>query len=808
MATPTKWGDQFLMNSVTGADQWDPSITGLANGRFVAVWTTNAPGYGDTSGKSIRARVFDADGSGILNEFQVNTTTFLDQSEPSVAALQDGGFVVAWTCAHLNGFNNDADIYAQRFTNGGDPVGPELQVNSGSANTQRAPVVTTLTNGKFVIAWTDHAGGDDNIRFQVFKADGTPDGGVVVANYTTTGAQDFPSITPMSYGRFVVSWENLDGVVSESVTGRMFSSEGLAAGPEFQIGQGGGQSSSTIAELSDGRLVAAWTETDDTFRIHGQIFDHNGSNPGSTFTVTPSGYAYGVSIAPTADGTFLIVWHQQSPDTGSYEVWGQHYNANGTKDGAKLLVNTITAGDQGVPNTTTTTLEDGRVLVVFTDNSHANGDNSGYAIQAQIIDPRDHGIDLAGTDQNDHFFGTGFDDTMKGGGGFDRLHGEDGNDILDGGPGDDTLYGGIGFDTASYVQSNAPVTIDQVTNVNKGGDAHGDILYSIEKVIGSAYDDALSGNGVANTYEGGLGNDTIDGRGGDDTAVFSSNLGDYVVIDYGSKILVAGPDGFDTLTSIEHLQFADASLPVVNDGNPLFDSLYYLSRNPDVLQADVDPLAHFNASGWHEGRDPNPWFDTSGYLAVNKDVAASGINPLDHYHLGGWQQGRDPSAWFDTRRYLADNPDVAAAGIDPLAHFLQAGMMEGRKTHFAIGQSVNGFDAEYYLWRNPDVAAAGVDPLAHYNASGWHEGRNPNAWFDTAGYLAHNGDVAAAGINPLQHYMAAGWKEGRDPSLGFDTQKYLAANPDVAAAGINPLEHFINNGIYEGRSPMSDLVWS
>src|SRR5262249_11861561 len=147
----------------------------------------------------------------------------------------------------------------------------------------------------------------------------------------------------------------------------------------------------------------------------------------------------------------------------------------------------------------------------------------------------------------------------------------------------------------SYASSSAPVHINQVTNVNTGGDAFGDILYSIEKVIGSKFDDTFSGNGSANTYEGGLGNDTIDGPLGDDTAVFSGNLGDYVVIDYGAFILVGGPDGLDTLKSIEHLQFADANVPVINDGNPLFDSLYYLSRNPDVFHAGVNALDHFNA---------------------------------------------------------------------------------------------------------------------------------------------------------------------------------------------------------------------
>jgi hypothetical protein len=57
-----------------------------------------------------------------------------------------------------------------------------------------------------------------------------------------------------------------------------------------------------------------------------------------------------------------------------------------------------------------------------------------------------------------------------------------------------------------------------------------------------------------------------------------------------------------------------------------FDAQYYLMHNPDVAAAGVDPLAHFNANGWHEGRNPNAYFDTAGYLAHYADVAASGMN--------------------------------------------------------------------------------------------------------------------------------------------------------------------------------------
>jgi Ca2+-binding RTX toxin-like protein len=391
-------------------------------------------------------------------------------------------------------------------------------------------------------------------------------------------------------------------------------------------------------------------------------------------------------------------------------------------------------------------------------------------------------------------------DTLIGGQDNDQLQSKDGDDLIEGGQGDDIVDGDNGTDTASYAHASSGVTVDLSLGIYQtvGGGQGSDILLSIENLIGGNGNDSFTGNSA---------NNRLDGGAGDDTANFAQSFANFTLQDFGGLIVVSGPEGTDTLVGIEHLHFADITITPVDDGNPLFDALHYLSQNPDVLAAGVDPLFHFNNHGWREGRDPNAFFDVSGYLAVNKDVAKAGLNPLAHYHQSGWHEGRDPSADFDTTLYLINNPDVAAAGVDPLLHYLEAGRAEGRAAYAAVGKVVGGFDAQYYLLHNPDVAAAGVDPLAHFNTTGWHEGRNPNPWFDSTGYLSHNTDVAAAGVNPLQHYMQSGWLEGRDPSAAFDTLGYLSANPDVAAAGMNPLTHFLSFGIYEGRQPVNDGTW-
>lgn len=241
-------------------------------------------------------------------------------------------------------------------------------------------------------------------------------------------------------------------------------------------------------------------------------------------------------------------------------------------------------------------------------------------------------------------------------------------------------------------------------------------------------------------------------------------------------------------------------------GDPLFDGAYYLSRNPDVARAGVDPYQHFMTFGWKEGRNPNAWFDLSYYRAQNPDVAATGVNLLSHFEQYGWKQGRDPSLLFSVSKYLAANPDVKAAGLNPLRQYLQTGQSEGRAAPLAGNAAPADplvvpayYDKQLGASLVPAGTAGQQQAAWSYDTYGWRYGLNPDMFFDSNYYMARNPDVKAAGVNPLKHYEQFGWREGRDPSLLFSSSKYLAANRDVKAAGLNPLLHYLQYGQKESR---------
>ncbi len=254
----------------------------------------------------------------------------------------------------------------------------------------------------------------------------------------------------------------------------------------------------------------------------------------------------------------------------------------------------------------------------------------------------------------------------------------------------------------------------------------------------------------------------------------------------------------------------------------LFDAGYYLSHNPDVAAAGVDPYQHYLNHGWMEGRDPSALFDTKYYLSQNPDVAASGMDPLLHFAQYGWKEGRDPSLLFSDAKYVAAYP--SAAGADPLLEYQQGTVpIAGNSGGVLIGYAAPGpmtfltggtlpadplVDAAYYdkqlgATLIPTGTAAAQQAAWSYDATGWQKGLSPDAFFDTNYYLSHNPDVAAAHVDPLLHYETYGWHEGRDPSAAFSTNKYLAAYSDVRASGVDPLLQFIQTGQAQGRTAFS-----
>ena len=116
-----------------------------------------------------------------------------------------------------------------------------------------------------------------------------------------------------------------------------------------------------------------------------------------------------------------------------------------------------------------------------------------------------------------------------------------GDDTVVSGAGADTLHGGAGINTLSYERSQGGVTVNLGAHAASGGFAKGDVFDGFQNVIGSAFNDSISGDSGDNTLAGGAGADTLVGGGGHDTADYTaSSVG--VSVDLGSSGAQHGGD--------------------------------------------------------------------------------------------------------------------------------------------------------------------------------------------------------------------------------------------------------------------------
>ena len=151
----------------------------------------------------------------------------------------------------------------------------------------------------------------------------------------------------------------------------------------------------------------------------------------------------------------------------------------------------------------------------------------------------------------------------------DSITGNRGTNILEGGLGADTLDGGGGIDTASYsssskgVRVNLGLTGEDAQQVDFGtpnlNEAVGDIISNIENILGSGYNDSLTGDSSSNLLEGGKGDDRLAGGAGSDIYLFNAGDGTDTISDDRGKIVFLQGDAGDA--------YAGANYAFAYEGN-------------------------------------------------------------------------------------------------------------------------------------------------------------------------------------------------------------------------------------------------
>jgi hypothetical protein len=308
-------GARFLVNTgFTSGNQGAPAVARASDGRFVIAWQSNGQ---DGDGNGIYAQRYTAEGVPDGVSFRVNSTTTGDQATPAVAMGDDGRFIIVWQGddgLEDGVVDGTTDIFAQRFSPNGTPVGGEFQVNHFEGTDQIMPAVTMNQAGQFAIAWVSshpmltipESDPEKSVFVQWYNENGVSTGDEVLAHVYVKDAQESPQIGMDATGDFVVAWQsiNQDGA-TWGVYGRQFTNQKVPlSAAEFQINE----------------------ETEGLQRL--------------------------VGLGVDAEGNYVVAYESTLPGTSdgiSTDIYRREFFADGSPNGGENLVNTWTGGPQTLP---------------------------------------------------------------------------------------------------------------------------------------------------------------------------------------------------------------------------------------------------------------------------------------------------------------------------------------------------------------------------------------------------------------------------------------------------------------------------
>ncbi|MEL7166399.1 MAG: hypothetical protein AAGL96_13095, partial [Pseudomonadota bacterium] len=239
-----------------------PSVATFADGSFVIAWAS----WQGTNGYDIAFQTFDASGTPTGTEIIANSLVTNEQTLPEVVVLADGNIALTWRTFDASG-SNTQDIATRVFQPDGTPVSAEILVNSSTAGNQTNPDIAALDGGGYVVVWQDQIGLDGSsfgVFAQVLDASGSPVGGEFLVNEETSSQQGEPVVSALPGGGFAISYYTIASAFGGTyeVVVQNYDGAGNRIDSEIVVNQdtAGNQYEPAIATLASGDLVVAFRD--------------------------------------------------------------------------------------------------------------------------------------------------------------------------------------------------------------------------------------------------------------------------------------------------------------------------------------------------------------------------------------------------------------------------------------------------------------------------------------------------------------------------------------------------------------------
>lgn len=341
------WDDRLVNDDAASiAFHEGPSVAADGNGNYVVVWDDDRLGA-----NYIFLQWFSASGFALGTNSAVNS----DGGEayhymPSVAANTRGSSVVAWIDVRKG-----TNVYMQRFDASRLPAGPNMRVNDSSnvgVYSYRPVAVAMDYDGRIYVAWRDTRNGSTDIYFQRYSANGIPLGSNVKVNDDPGTASNTHHYAPViavdSIGNCVVAWHDFRNENYDIFLQR-FDASGSAQGSNVQVNDdvsNAFQRYPSVGMDRYGNSTIAWSDPrNGNFDVYLQNYDEYGSAVGGNTMVNDDGGTttqYFPTVSMNSDGFTVVAWMDDRNNNS--DLYLQQYSSAGVAWEANVKVNDNAVG--------------------------------------------------------------------------------------------------------------------------------------------------------------------------------------------------------------------------------------------------------------------------------------------------------------------------------------------------------------------------------------------------------------------------------------------------------------------------------
>ena len=344
----------FRVNQFTRGDQEHPQVALLKDGGAAFVWQG-----GRQSFQHIYVRFLSSSNTWLTGDIMVNSSSNKFQVGAAIATLAGGNVVIVYGSHNQASPGSMQDVYGQIFSPGGQKVGSEFLLNEFIPFNQRTPAIAALGNGGFVVAWISEqqrSGTVDNadsmflyqpanrpsvdVYARVFDPNASPVTGEFFVN-TDVNVCANPTIATSDAG-FMVGWSQKDSLVREhswDVFVRPFtlSSAGVVtAGATREVNSFvyGDQFAPHLSVIG-AEYLAVWSSMgqDGSWEgVYAAYLHADGSADGPEFRVNTATISRQIHPAVVSDSSsrFLAFWSSMVGGVSSFDLFAQQYSPPNT----------------------------------------------------------------------------------------------------------------------------------------------------------------------------------------------------------------------------------------------------------------------------------------------------------------------------------------------------------------------------------------------------------------------------------------------------------------------------------------------